>query len=305
MATSFRVTQTRLKSSFIYLANAVNDLRGNWTTLGLVVAPIVVLASLCLLPDALNVQHQVAVRFAPGTRSIGYFSAQVPYAPAVEAVKPLFPNWVLMLFHIVLALLTICGNLLLLCAIRRFQTGAHHPRVLNEAIEVYREAFRLLPAFFWIVLLQLGCEAAGLILLIVPGLLLIIWLYFAKYALVFDNHHSWRALLHSRDLMRRRFFKVATRIIVFLAVWSGYNAWVGGAFLAVSLFLGPIGLFAGLLLTMVFLLDLIGTGVGFATSAFFIAASVRLYQDLTQMAAETAAQAAAEPATAPLPSVSA
>jgi len=162
----------------------------------------------------------------------------------------------------------------------------------------------LVPAFFLVVLLQLLVVLVGLILLIVPGLVLIIWLYFGQYALVFDNRHSWPALLHSRDLMRGRFFKVATRIIVFLAVWSGYNSWVGGAFLATSLLMGPIGLFAGQLVTTVFLLDMLGTAVGFATTAFFIVAGVRLYQDLTQMAVERRAEAAAEPATAPLPDVS-
>lgn len=305
MATSFRVAQTRLKSSFIYLANAVNDLRGNWTTLGLVGVPIVVLAALCLLPDALNIQHQLAVRFAPGTRSIGYFTAQVPYAPAAEQVTPLFPNWALKLFHFVVWLLAASAILVLLCAIRRFQTGAHHPRVLNEAIEIYREAFVLLPGFFWIAVLQLFCQTVGFILLIIPGLLVIIWLWFAEYALVFDNHHSWRALLHSRELVRGRFFKVAIRIIVFLAVASGYASWVVSTFSVIGLFLGPIGLFAGVLVLTVFLLDLMSISVGFATIAFFIAASVRLYQDLTQMAAEKAAQAAAEPVTAPLPSISA
>ena len=44
------------KASFIYLANAVNDLRGNWMIVALVLAPLVLISALCLLPDALNLQ---------------------------------------------------------------------------------------------------------------------------------------------------------------------------------------------------------------------------------------------------------
>ena len=82
------------------------------------------------------------------------------------------------------------------------------------------------------------------------------WLYFAQYALVFDGKHSWHALLFSRDLMRKRFFKVATRIVVFLAVWSGFNSWAAGAFVVVSLLFGPVGVVTGFLGTTIFLVDL-------------------------------------------------
>lgn len=303
------VAQTRLKSSFIYLANAVTDLRGNWTTLALVLAPLALVAALCLLPDALNLQHELAVRFQrfePGTRSIGWVAVQMPYAPAATEVRPLFPWWALKLFHVVLVLVTFAVNLVVLCTIRRIQAGVRRPRVINEAIEVYGEAIALAPAFFWIVLLQLIAIAAGLILLVIPGLLLIVWLYFAQYALVFRNTRGVSALLRSYELMRGRFMRVATRIIVFLAVWSGYNSWVGGTFLGVSVLLGPIGIITGTLSTTIFLLDLLATGVGFATTAFFIVAGVRLYQDLEQSSAErTATPDATLAPTAPLPTVSA
>ena len=65
--------QTRIKSSFIYLANAVSDLRGNWLTLALVLSPMVLLSALCVLPDALNLQHQLVRAFEPGVHSIGWW----------------------------------------------------------------------------------------------------------------------------------------------------------------------------------------------------------------------------------------
>lgn len=301
------MSNARLKSSFIYLANAVNDLRGNWTTLALALAPLVVIAALCLLPDALNLEHRLATRFEPGVRNIvysaGYARTQTPYAPeARAAVAPLFPGWMLDVFHAVFFLLTYVVNLVVLCTIRRFQAGVQRSRVLNEAIGIYRESLRLAPAFFWVAILQLLATVIGFVLLIIPGLIAIIWLYFSQYALVFDGLHSVPALFHSRDLMRKRFFKVAIRVLVFFALWSGYNSWVGGAFFAFSLLIGPIGALTGTLSIAVFMLDLAASAVGFATSAFFIAAGVRLYQDLSQIAVAEAAVngAVALPSTAPL-----
>jgi hypothetical protein len=304
------MAQTRLKSSFIYLANAVTDLRGSWATITLVLAPLTLVAALCLLPDALNLQHNLAVRFQrfePGTRSIAWTAVQMPYGEGAVEIKPLFPGWALMLFHLVTVLMAFAVNLVVLSTIRRIQAGARRSRVINEAIEIYREAIGLAPAFFWIVLLQLLTIGVGFILLIIPGFLLIIWLYFAQYAVVFRATHGMSALIRSYELIRGRFIRVATRIVVFLAVWSGFNSWVGGTFFGVSLLLGPIGVLTGTLSTIIFLVDLLATGVGFATTAFFIVAGVRLYQDLEQIAAESTSpvpEASLIP-TAPLPTVSA
>jgi hypothetical protein len=104
--------------------------------------------------------------------------------------------------------------------------------------------------------------------------------------------------------MRKRFFKVATRIVVFLAVWSGYNTWAAGAFVVVSLLFGPVGVVTGFLGTTIFLVGLAEIGVNFATTAFLVAAGLRLYQDLREPReaerVESSAQAAMQP-TAQLP----
>ncbi len=126
----------------------------------------------------------------------------------------------------------------------------------------------------------------ALVLMIMLGALVYAWLYFAQYALIFDGKHSWHALLFSRDLMRKRFFKVATRIVVFLAVWSGFNSWAAGAFVVVSLLFGPVGVVTGFLGTTIFLVDLAEIGVNFATTAFLVAAGLRLYQDLRERQVE-------------------
>jgi hypothetical protein len=321
------VNSVRLKSSFIYLANAVNDLRGNWSVLAVVLAPLVLAAALCLLPDALNLQHRLATNFEPGSQNIGYTqvdSVDAPAKPAPLQEPQPFAPWVTNVLHLIFGLLTLLVTLVTLCSLKRIHAGTREPTILGEAIEVYSRSIPLAPGFIWVTILQLAAPATALflfqegsayqldvwayiamVLMIILSALVYAWLYFAQYALIFDGKHSWHAVLFSRDLMRKRFFKVAVRIVVFLAVWSGYNSWAAGAFVVVSLLFGPVGAVTGFLGTTIFLVDLGEITVNFATTAFLVAAGLRLYQDLRerQVAAQidSAAQAAMQ-ATAQLPS---
>ncbi|MGH7924974.1 MAG: hypothetical protein ACREQH_10345 [Candidatus Binatus sp.] len=318
----------RLKSSFIYLANAVNDLRGNWSVLAVVLAPLLVAAALCLLPDALNLQHRLATNFAPGAQNISdrqIDGVDSPAKPAPLQEPEPFAPWVTKVLHLIFGLLTLMVTLITLSSLKRIQAGIREPTIVGEAIEVYWRSVQLAPGFIWVTILQLAAPLAGLFLfqassafqlgvwtyialvsVIILGALVYAWLYFAQFALIFDGKHSWHALLFSRDLMRKRFFKVATRIVVFLAVWSGFNSWAAGAFVVVSLLFGPVGAVTGFLGTTIFLFDLAEIGVNFATTAFLVAAGLRLYQDLREPRAaesvDSAAQAAMQP-TAQLPSV--
>jgi hypothetical protein len=266
---------------------------------------MVLLSALCELPDALNLQHALMRTFEPGVRSIGWLRVQTPYAPDTGPVQPLYPHWVLVALHLAFTTITFLVRLVALCAIKRIKSGTRKARVLNETIEIYRDAIALTPAFLMIALLQVIAIAVGFVLLVIPGLLAIVWLYFASFALVFDHRHSWHALLYSRDLTRGRLLKVAVRIIVFLAVWSGFNGWVWGAFFGLGLLIGPIALIAGVLPATIFFFSVIEFAVTYTTIAFFIAAGARLYQDLQAITAErmVAAQDASLPATAPLPNL--
>jgi hypothetical protein len=301
------VNPVRLKSSFIYLANAVNDLRGNWSVLAVVLAPLLLAAALCLLPDALNLQYHLATTFEPGSQNISYTQVESVDAPAktapLQEPQPFSP-WVTKALHVIFGLVTLLVTLVTLSSLKRIQAGIREPSIIGEAIEVYRRSIPLAPGFIWVTILQLLAPAAGLflfqetsnfmpgsvgvwayialVLMIMLGALIYAWLYFAQFALIFDGKHSWHALLFSRDLMRKRFFKVATRIVVFLAVWSGYNTWAAGAFVVVSLLFGPVGVVTGFLGTSIFLVGLAEIGVNFATTAFLVAAGLRLYQDLRE-----------------------
>jgi hypothetical protein len=295
----WRVAKTRLKSSFIYLANAVNDIRGNWSVLAIVIAPLALAVAFCLLPDALRLQHRLVQTFqGAGGQTVGFVSTQLrPDRPAA----PVYPIWFSITLHPLLILITLVLKLVVLCALQRMQAKVRLPSVLAEGLAIYRRAIQLAPAFGLILLLQWLATLVGAVLLIVPGLLVYVWLYFAQYSLVFDGRHSWPALLFSRDLMRGRFFKVAMRIVVFLAVWSGYNSWAATVFIGASLLLGPVSIMTDSIAASIFMLDLFAVAVSYTTIAFFTAAGARLYQDLCAIAEEEApAKVAAMQGTVPL-----
>jgi len=296
--------------------------------LAVVLAPLLLAAALCLLPDALNLQYRLATTFEPGSQNISYTQVDsvgaTPSKPAPLQEPQPFSPWVTTALHLIFGLLTLLVTLVTLCSLKRIQAGVREPAIIGEAIEVYRRSIQLAPGFIWVTILQLLAPAAGLflfqmastympnsigvwayialVLMIIVGALIYAWLYFAQFALIFDGKHSWHALLFSRDLVRKRFFKVATRIVVFLAVWSGFNSWAAGAFVVVSLLFGPVGVVTGFLGTTIFLLDLAEIGVNFATTVFLVAAGLRLYQDLREpqpaeridSAAQSAMQATAQ-----------
>ena len=300
--------------------------------LAVVLAPLLIAAALCLLPDALNLQYRLATTFEPGSQNISYTqvdsAADTPSkAPPLQEPQPFSP-WVTTALHVIFGVLTLLVTLVTLCSLMRIQAGIQEPSIVGEAIEVYRRSIALAPGFIWVTILQLLAPALGLflfqlasnyvpnsigvwayialVLMIMLGAIVYAWLYFAQYALISDGKHSWHALLFSRDLMRKRFFKVAIRIVVFLAVWSGFTSWAAGAFVVVSLLFGPVGVVTGFLGTTIFLVDLAEIGVNFATTAFLVAAGLRLYQDLRERQVESVridpAQAAMQ-ATAQLPQI--
>jgi hypothetical protein len=302
------VTQPRLKSSFIYLANAVRDLEDNWRVIALALAPPVVLASLCLLPDALELQHRVSEAFKIGGQgqSVSFVPAQVPYSTA--NIDPLMPLWLTRSLHVLFVVLTAVTIVVVLCMLKWIREGHSKVSPGMSTLQIYRRSVTRLLPFTWLYLFQIIAAlpmviwfnwlnantavplllAVPVVLLIVPGFLALVWLSVAQYALVFDGNRTWLALFYGRELIRGRFIKVTIRIIVFLAVWSGYNSWAGAAFLALSLLLGLLGAFAGALWAGVYIADLMSVSVVFATTAFFFATGLRLYEDLKASASPAA-----------------
>jgi hypothetical protein len=330
------VNSVRLKSSFIYLANAVNDLRGNWSVLSVVLAPLVLAAALCLLPEAVNLQRSLAASITPpGSQNISYIqstsyttadSADAPAKPPPLQEPQPYSQWVIVVLNQIVGLIAAFVTLIVLSSLKRIQSGLREPSIAGEAIAVYRDASKVVLGFIWVTFLQFVVPDAtsflvglssgsqlnlllyfGLLLLIVVSALVYAWLYFAQYALIFDGKHSFHALLFSRDLMRKRFFKVVNRIAVFVAFLWGYTSLAYVTFFIVSRLLGPVGAVTGFLGATIFLLDFSAIAVNFAVFSLITAASLRLYQDLRETKLGVAerddsiAQSAMQP-TARLPS---
>jgi hypothetical protein len=307
------VTQPRLRSSFIYLANAVNDLRGNWAVLAIVLAPLLLAAALCILPDAINLQNRLVSTFEPGTQSISYDAQTVsykgatpiqePYAPEKSQRPDTFPSWFIISLHFLLLAITEGVVLVTMCTLSRILRGVREPTIWSESLATLNSAFAMTPSFYWVSFLKLAAPVLalelclgvtvynptptvvvllniGLLIALMGALILYLWLYFSQYALVFNGQHSFHALLFSRDLMRKRFFTVAIRILVFVAVNFGYDVIAAIGRVVASLLIGPIGVATGSIWGAIFLLNLIAFAVGFATVAFFTAAGLRLYLDL-------------------------
>ena len=278
--------------------------------LAVVLAPLVLAAALCLLPEALNLQHRLATNFAPGSQNIGYKrhigysqtdSVDTPSkAPPLQEPQP-YAAWVIDVLNQLVGLFASLVTLIVLSSLKRSQAGLREPSIIGEAFAVYRDASKMVLAFIWVTFLQfvvpdttsflVGMSSGyqvyvllyfGLLLMIMVSALVYAWLYFAQYALVIDGKHSFYSLLYSRDLMRKRFFKVVTRIAVFVAFLWGYTSLAGVVFLVVSRLLGPVGAVIGFLGATIFLVDLCVIAVNFGIFSLITAASLRLYQDLRE-----------------------
>lgn len=77
----------------------------------------------------------------------------------------------------------------------------------------------IIPAFL-ISLLTSLMVVGGLILLIIPGLIFIVWFAFTFYAVVIDNHKIKEAFSASRQLVKGRWWKVLWRLVAPGAVFS-------------------------------------------------------------------------------------
>ena len=131
------VTPVRLRSSFIYLANAVNDLRGNWSVLAIVLAPLLLAAALCLLPDALNLQYRLATTFEPGIAKLSAMRRWIaptrrPRPAPLQEPQPFSP-WVTTALHLIFGLLALMVMLVALCSLKRIQAGMREPTIIRRS----------------------------------------------------------------------------------------------------------------------------------------------------------------------------
>src|SRR5215475_3316705 len=120
------MAQQRLKSSFIYLANSVNDLRSNWKVLAIVLAPLILASALSLLPEAINFQDRVLQANPSGGQSVVYNHArlvQEPYAPEKDQKPDKYPRWLVETLYDASLIILEVTILVTLCTLMRMRAG--------------------------------------------------------------------------------------------------------------------------------------------------------------------------------------
>lgn len=100
-----------------------------------------------------------------------------------------------------------------------------------KPLAAYRSSLRLIWPFVWISILASLATAAGFILFVIPGLLLMILFWFADWCVVTDQVRGLKALAVSREYVRGVFWKVTWRAVVPVALlWIFVQAisWLSG-----------------------------------------------------------------------------
>lgn len=112
-----------------------------------------------------------------------------------------------------------------------------------DAEKIKERSWQLLVPLLWVVILGTLIVVAGLFVLVIPGIIFAIYLAYAEVSVVLDNKRGTKALSHSYELIKGRFWKTLWRLIVgpiiilllyfiiagiLAAVVMGINAAMGG-----------------------------------------------------------------------------
>lgn len=130
---------------------------------------------------------------------------------------------VVLVFAVLAAGIFIWGYAALLVAI----TTSARPTI----IDAYRRGWKLLGAYAWISILSGLCVVAGLILLIVPGVIIGVWFMFAGYVLAVEGIRGGDALRKSKAYVQGRWWAVFWRVcavyLIYFIIGAGVNAFEG------------------------------------------------------------------------------
>jgi len=91
-------------------------------------------------------------------------------------------------------------------------------------VEAYRRGWHKILSCSWIIILQLFIVMGGILLLVVPGIVFIIWFNFSVFILVAEDLGGLNALLKSREYVRGKLTKI-----------SGYLMFIGFLYVVISL----------------------------------------------------------------------
>jgi hypothetical protein len=120
---------------------------------------------------------------------------------------------------------------------------------------LYKTAWKKTWKYLILSLLTVFLIVLGLVLLIIPGIILMIWFSFSSYELILENRGVTRSLGESKRLVKGRFWKVFGRLIIF-------------------------GVFGILVQLLFVLIPYLGTVIYPLAGALFVLPNYLLYQEL-------------------------
>ena len=83
----------------------------------------------------------------------------------------------------------------------------------------YKKGLELFFPYLLITILTAVAIIGGLIILIIPGLIALVWFAFAPYILISENERGFEALSRSRNYVKGRWFPVAGRLFALIGVF--------------------------------------------------------------------------------------
>ena len=108
-----------------------------------------------------------------------------------------------------------------------------------EVIQSFKESKHLILPYLWIGILTSLAVAAGLVLLIVPGIIFAIWFCFSSYVLVKEGTRGTKALSKSKELVKGKWWAIFSRMVV-LTIIAFLISFIAGFVPVIGSFLGSV-----------------------------------------------------------------
>jgi hypothetical protein len=92
--------------------------------------------------------------------------------------------------------------------------------ILKDDSIDYSKALKLgwekISSGIWIAILNLVAILGGLILLVIPGIIFMIWFYFSQYILIFEDKKGKEALIASKKLVKGNWWNVFGKMMILI-----------------------------------------------------------------------------------------
>jgi hypothetical protein len=110
--------------------------------------------------------------------------------------------------------------------------------------ELFTQSFKKVWFLFLLAISLILIVLGGLVLLIIPGLIFIVWFYFSSYFIILENQKPIDALKSSRELVRGHFWPVVRRLLWLVVVNIVVVILLFVIFSSLALFIGRTSEFA-------------------------------------------------------------